>query len=477
MMRLSEAARALRAELRGEDREFEAVSTDTRALTRRALFVALKGDRYDGHDFLALAEEKGAAGALVQDQGSRIKDQGTGSRLPLLVTEDTRLALGALAAYWRGKFSMPLVALTGSNGKTTVKEMLTSILREACRAESLILDPESCVLATRGNLNNDIGVPLTLLGLRGGHRYAVIEMGMNHAGEIRYLAGLAAPDVALVNNAGPAHIEFFDSVEAIARAKGEIFEGLKPGGTAVINADDRHSGIWRDLAAGRRVVDFGIDSHRAAVTATYRLNWLESEIVVKLPQGEARAVLKAPGVHNVRNALAASAAAVALQVPAPAIEQGLARFTGIKGRLQKKAARGGATLIDDTYNANPESIRAAIDVLAACPAPTILVLGDMGELGSRSAELHRDIGAYARRQNISALYAIGDATRETVAAFGAAGAHASSLGDLLRMLRSSATPRATLLVKGSRFMQMERVVEALALDGEERGVRGEGARP
>jgi UDP-N-acetylmuramoyl-tripeptide--D-alanyl-D-alanine ligase len=320
-------------------------------------------------------------------------------------------------------------------------------------------------------------VPLTLLELRGGHRYAVIEMGMNHAGEIRYLAGLAAPDVALVNNAAPAHIEFFDSVEAIARAKGEIFERLKPGGTAVINADDSHAGIWRDLAAGRRVVDFGIDSHRAAVTATYRLKWLESEIVVRLPQGEARAVLKAPGVHNVRNALAASAAAVALQVPAPAIEQGLARFAGIKGRLQKKAARSGATLIDDTYNANPESIRAAIDVLAACPAPTILVLGDMGELGSRSTEFHRDIGAYARRHNISSLFAIGDASRETVAAFGTAGAHASSLDDLLHMVRTAATPRATLLVKGSRFMQMERVVAALVATGEERGERGEESRP
>ena len=453
MMRLSEAARAIRAELRGEDREFEAVSTDTRSLPARALFVALRGKHYNGHDFVARAAQGGAAAAMVESAEPGIRD--SAKTLPLLLVNDaTLVSLGTLAAYWRRKFSMPLVALTGSNGKTTVKEMLASILREASASQA-------AVLATRGNLNNEIGVPLTLLELRPGHRYAVIEMGMNHAGEIRYLAGLAAPDVAVVNNAGPAHIEFFDSVEAIARAKGEIFEGLKPGGTAVINADDGHAGIWRDLAAGRRVVDFGIDSRRAAVSATYRLNWLESEIVVKLPQGEARAVLKAPGVHNVRNALAASAAAVALQVPAPAIEQGLARFSGIKGRLQKKAARSGATLIDDTYNANPESIRAAIDVLATCPAPTILVLGDMGELGSRSAEFHRDIGAYARRQNISRLFAVGDATRETVAAFGAAGAHASSPEDLLHMLRASATAGATLLVKGSRFMQMERVVADL----------------
>jgi UDP-N-acetylmuramoyl-tripeptide--D-alanyl-D-alanine ligase len=455
LMRLSEAARAIPAELMGEDRAFDAVGTDTRSLPPRALFVALKGDRFDGHDFLALAAKKGAAGALVQESGIGNRESG----MPLLVANDTRIALGSLAAYWRSKFSMPLVALTGSNGKTTVKEMLASILREAV-SDSRFPIPDSPVLATRGNLNNDIGVPLMLLELRSGHRYAVIEMGMNHAGEIRYLARLAAPDVALVNNAAPAHIEFFPSVDAIARAKGEIFEGLKPDGTAVINADDSHAAIWRGLAAGRRVVDFGIE-RQAAVTATYRLNWLESEIVVKLPQGEARAVLKAPGVHNVRNALAASAAAVALQVPAPAIERGLSGFAGIKGRLQKKAARGGATVIDDTYNANPESMRAAIDVLAACPAPTILVVGDMGELGSRSAEFHRDIGAYARSRNISSLFALGDATRETVTAFGPAGAHASSLDDLLHMLRASATRQATLLVKGSRFMQMERVVADL----------------
>jgi UDP-N-acetylmuramoyl-tripeptide--D-alanyl-D-alanine ligase len=245
MMRLSEAARAIPAELRGEDRAFAAVSTDTRTLGPRALFVALKGERHDGHDFLAQAVERDIAGALVHST------EKLPPKLPALVVDDTRLALGRLSAYWRGKFSAPLVALTGSNGKTTVKEMLASILRAA--------SAEDAVLATRGNLNNDIGVPLTLLELGSGHRYAVVEMGMNHAGEIRYLARLAAPDVALVNNAGPAHIEFFGSVEAIARAKGEIFEGLRPGGTAVINADDRHAGIWRELAGGRRIVNFGID--------------------------------------------------------------------------------------------------------------------------------------------------------------------------------------------------------------------------
>jgi len=474
MMRLSEAARAIPAQLQGEDRAFETVSTDTRALVPNALFVALKGGRFDGHDFLALAAEKGAAGALVQDSG--VGNRESGEALPLLMVKDTRLALGALAAHWRSKFSMPLVALTGSNGKTTVKEMLASILREAVGADSRFPIPDSRVLATRGNLNNDIGVPLTLLELRAGQRYAVVEMGMNHAGEIRYLARLAAPDVALVNNAGTAHIEFFGSVEAIARAKGEIFEGLKPGGTAVINADDRHAGIWRELAGDRRVVDFGIE-RSAAVSATYRLNWLESEIVVKTPQGEARAVLQAPGLHNVRNALAASAAAVALQVPAPAIAQGLTRYAGVKGRLQKKVGLKGATLIDDTYNANPDSARAAIAVLAGAPGEKLLVLGDMGELGAGAAELHAEIGRYAREQGVSRLLALGEHSIHATRAFGSGARHFTRIEDLLVEAESALAPGVTALIKGSRFMQMERVVAALGGDGEARGERREGAHP
>ncbi len=476
LMCLSEAARAIRAELRGEDREFDAVSTDTRALTRRALFVALRGNRYDGHDFLARAADAGAAAAMVQDQGSRIKDQGLSERLPLLLVEDTRLALGALAAYWRGKFNLPLVALTGSNGKTTVKEMLASILREACAAQFSSPDPQSPVHATRGNLNNDIGVPLTLLELRAFHRYSVIEMGMNHAGEIRYLARLAAPDVALVNNAGPAHYEFFGSVEAIARAKGEIFEALKPGGTAVINADDRHAGLWRSLAGDRRVVEFGIE-HPATVSARYQLRYLESEIVVRTPLGEAQAVLKAPGLHNVRNALAASAAAAALEVPAPAIARGLQRFAGIKGRLQKKAALRGATLIDDTYNANPESTRAAIAVLAQAPGKTLLVLGDMGELGPSAAEMHADIGRFARRSHVGRLLTLGELSAHAARDFGPGASHFTRVEELLAEVESALAPDVTVLVKGSRFMEMERVVQPLEKD--ERGeTRDEGgARP
>ena len=465
LMRLSEAARALPAELRGEDRDFEAVCTDTRTLKPKALFVALKGERFDGHDFVGRAAASGAAAALVEDSGFKIPD--SAKSLPLLLVRNTRLALGTLAAYWRRKFTMPLVALTGSNGKTTVKEMLASILREACAAHSPVPDPQSSVLATRGNLNNDIGVPLTLLELGPGHRYAVVEMGMNHAGEIRTLTRLAAPDVALINNAGPAHLEFFGSVEAIARAKGEIFEGLRPGGTAVINADDPFSGLWRELARDRRIVEFGLD-RPAAVSARYALRHLESEIVVRTPQGEAQAVLKAPGLHNVRNALAASAAATALEVPAPAIARGLAGYAGVKGRLQRQATRGGATLIDDTYNANPESVRAAIAVLAQAPGTRVLVLGDMGELGAGAAQLHADIGRFARASGIQRLLTLGELAAHAARAFGDGGRHFARIEDLLGEIEGALAPGATLLVKGSRFMQMERVVKAFAVASGER---------
>ena len=476
MMRLSEAAHAIPAELRGEDRAFDAVGTDTRALSQQALFVALKGDRYDGHDFINQAVQKHAAGALIQKSGLRIEDRGLSDRLPLLIVDDTKKSLGTLAAYWRNKFDMPLVALTGSNGKTTVKEMLASILREACSAQTPVLDSQSCVLATRGNLNNDIGVPLTLLELEAGHRYAVIEMGMNHAGEIRYLTRLAAPDVALINNAGMAHVEFLGSVEAVARAKGEIFEGLKPEGTAVINADDRHAGLWRELASGRSVVDFGIE-HRAAVTATYQLSWLESEIVLKTPQGVARALLKAPGLHNVRNALAASAAAVALKVPAPAIAKGLERFSGTRGRLQRKAGVRGAMLIDDTYNANPDSARAAIAVLAQAPGRRLLVLGDMGELGPGAAEMHAEVGRRARESGVERLLTLGELSAHATRAFGAGARHFTRIDELLAEIENALAPDVAVLIKGSRFMRMERIVAALADDGEERGERREGTSP
>lgn len=464
MMRLSEAAAATGGELLGTDVAFDSVGTDTRTLAPGALFVALKGERYDGHDFVSRARAAGAAAAMVEDSGPRIQ----GGALPLLMVRDTRLALGSLAANWRERFTMPIVALTGSSGKTTVKEMLASVLRETASARFRTPNPESCVLATRGNLNNDIGVPLMLLELKSSHRYAVIEMGMNHAGEIRYLARLARPDVALVTNAGHAHLEFLGSEEAIARAKGEIFEELREQGTAVINADERYAGLWRGLAAGRRQLDFGIEN-AATVTATYRRRGLESEIVVKMPRGVASAVLKVPGLHNVRNALAAAAAAAALEVAPQAVAAGLARFPGIKGRLQRKAGFNGATLIDDTYNANPESMRAAIAVLAQAPGIRLLVLGDMGELGPEAPRLHADIGAAARAAGIERLFALGDLSAHTARAFGAGARYFPRIEEMLAEIELALEPGVTMLVKGSRFMQMERVVKAFALEGEGEG--------
>ncbi len=460
MMRLSQASRVLGAEHRGADVEFSAVGIDSRAVRRGELFVALKGERFDGHAFLGQVQQAGAVAALV-DRTSELYEPIAASGLPLLMVEDTFEALSSLAAYWRRQFNIPLVALTGSNGKTTVKEMLASILREAAGSGARA-GSEACVLATRGNLNNHIGVPLTLLELRPAHRYAVVEMGMNHAGELRHIACLAEPDVALITNAGRAHIENLGSEEAIARAKGEIFEGLKPDGVAVINADQRYAGLWRELAGERRRVEFGLATS-AAVSATYQLRELDSEIVLKTPLGTARAVVPAPGLHNVQNAVAASAAAAALDIAPSIVAAGLARFCNVGGRLQRKPGLNGASLIDDTYNANPDSARAAIDALALAAGQKIFVLGDMGELGSESPAMHAEVGAYARAAGVHRLYTLGTMAEHAALAFGAGAQHCTTLEELVSQLEYVLAPGVTALVKGSRFMKMERVVQSCTL--------------
>ena len=307
MMLLSQAAQALGCELVGHDVLFTSVSSDSRAINAGDLFVALQGENYDGAAFIANATQSGAVAALVKTTSYRNVE----SPCPLLLVEDTRLALGRLAAHWRAQFNIPVIAVTGSNGKTTVKEMLASILRAAT-------GDDNAVLATLGNLNNDIGVPLTLLKLRAVHRYAVIEMGMNHTGEIEYLARLARPDVAIVNNAGSAHLAGLGSVDAVARAKGEIFTGLSPQGTAVINADDAYAPLWRELADGHVLIEFGLGKN-VAVHAQWQVRDYGAHIKVSMPQGSFSAQLQVPGVHNVRNALAATAAALALHVPLPEI--------------------------------------------------------------------------------------------------------------------------------------------------------------
>jgi len=440
MMRLSAAAVFADGRTSGGDPVFTGVSTDTRTLSAGDLFVALRGERFDGHAFLDQAKAAGAAAAMVD-----AKHQGP-FPLPVAVVEDTRLGLGRLATGWRQRFSPVLIAVTGSNGKTTVKEMLAAILRTHAG--------EDAVLATSGNLNNDIGLPLTLLRLREQHRCCAIELGMNHRGEIAYLARLARPGVALVNNAQREHLEFMNSVEEVAAENASVYAALPADGVAVVNADDAHADFFRKAAGSRRIVDFGLE--RGAVTGGYALKNLSSELVVRTPGGEALATLAIPGLHNVRNALAAAACAYAVGVKEETIGEGLSTFRPYTGRLQVKQAKSGATVIDDSYNANPDSVRVAIDVLATCPPPTALVLGDMGEVGAHGPEFHREVGSYASSRKIDRLYALGEATRHAVQAFGHGARHFESVDDLVKAVEGR-----SILVKGSRFMRMERVVAAL----------------
>ena len=503
MMLLSQAAKALDARMIGADVRFTAVSTDSRKVKAGDLFIALRGENFDGYDFAATAAQDGAAAVMVNADSYEANPL-THDPLspPILLVKDTRLALGQLAAYWRAQFDIPLVAITGSNGKTTVKEMLTSILRQKIKDElhdsSLSLreitsdlagvvcqpsrmasssirvgervgereqsgDADQHVLATHGNLNNDIGMPLTLLRLNAQHRYAVIEMGMNHSGEIDYLTHLARPDVALITNASGAHLAGLGSVEAVAHAKGEIFAGLKLRGTAVINADDAYAPLWRDLATTHPMIGFSLDQ-AADISGKWQPHGAGLRLDAQTPSGNFSVDLQVPGAHNARNALAATAAAIALKVPLEAIATGLEKFGGVSGRLQRKTARHGATLIDDTYNANPASMRAAIGVLAQSGVgkpggKRVMVMGDMGELGGDAAMLHAEIGIEARTAGIEKLYALGELSANAVRAFGCGAEHFACIEDLQKALEDEMDEDTTLLVKGSRFMKMERVVE------------------
>ena len=444
LMDIAEAASAAGGEAVGARVAFSGVSTDSRSVAPGDLFVALKGDKFDGHAYLDEAARQGAVAAMVSH---RVDTQ---PPLPQVVVADTLLGLGRLAADWRNRFSLPVVALTGSNGKTTVKEMLAAILAAHCGGRD-------AVLATRGNLNNAIGVPLTLMRLRELHRYAVIEMGMNHLGEIDYLTRLATPGVALVNNAQRAHLGPMGSLDAIAQAKGEIYAGLRAGGVALVNADDRFADYWKGLNGGRRVVTFGLAAD-ADVRAT-----VEGEQVRFVTPTDAFAVrLQVAGEHNARNACAACAAAFALDIPPRAIQLGLAGFEGVLGRLTRRAGRNGSVVIDDSYNANPDSMKAALKVLAQEPGRKVFVMGDMGELGDAGVQMHAQLGACARAAGADALYALGAASVHAAEAFGAGGRHFAALDDLIAALEPELAPGTTLLVKGSRFMAMERVAGAIA---------------
>jgi len=448
-MDLNEAARASGGVARGDNARFSAVSSDTRTIGEGALFVALRGERFDGHGYLETARARGAVAAMVDLRG---QDSVAAAPLPLLVVDDTRRGLGRLAAYWRSKFSLPLIAVTGSNGKTTVKEMIAAILAEHAGAGS--------AYATPGNFNNDIGVPLTLLGLRAQHNCAVVELGMNHAGETAYLAAIAQPTVALVNNAQREHQEFMRSVEEVAHEHAAVFSALPADGVAVINADDAYADYWRGACAPRRVLDFGMD-RPAAVGGSYALQDFGSEIALRVPQGETTFSLRAAGVHNVRNALAAAAAATAAGVGLSAIARGLAAFHPVQGRLQRASSTRGAMVLDDTYNANPDSVIAALEVLARAAGRKYLVLGEMGEVGASGAEFHAEIGRHARALGVDRLFLLGESCTHAAAAFGAGARHYGDIDALLAELEPCLGQDVTVLVKGSRFMRMERVVQAL----------------
>lgn len=446
MMLISQAAAALNASYTGTDVVFTSVGADSRKIVAGQLFVALKGEHFDGHDFAAAAIQQGAAAVLVS--------QPVTGAVPAIVVEDTYQALGQLAAYWRRQFHMPIAGITGSSGKTTVKEMLASILRADATPGT--------VLATQGNLNNHIGLPLTLLKLNAQHHYAVIEMGMNHSGEIAYLTGLTQPNVALVNNAGSAHIGELGSLEAIAKAKGEIFEGLAEDGIAIINVDDDFAPLWKALIGTRNTMTFGL-KNPADVSAQYTLLADSSTLAISTPQGVAQVQLPAPGLHNVMNALAATAAALAMGVGLPAVIAGLQNYAGVKGRLQSMQGLNKALVIDDTYNANPISMRAAIDVLKARAGKKLLVLGDMGELGDDAPQLHAEIGQYAKAAGVDALFTLGMHSAQMSQAFGAGAQHYASVETLTVDLINAMQPGSTVLVKGSRFMAMERIVKEIVI--------------
>ncbi|ADL54374.1 UDP-N-acetylmuramoyl-tripeptide--D-alanyl-D-alanine ligase [Gallionella capsiferriformans] len=456
MMLLAQAAKVLHGHIKGPtDARFMAVSTDTRKIKAGDLYIALRGEKFDGADFAAQAIESGATAVLMNADSFEARSLILNPQSSILLVADTRIALGQLAAHWRQKFNIPMVAITGSNGKTTVKEMLASVLRSAAGSDD-------AVLATKGNFNNDIGMPLTLLQLNAQHRYAVIEMGMNHPGEIDYLTRIACPNVALINNASGAHLEGMGSVEAVAHAKGEIFSGLQPGGSAIINADDEFAPLWRCLAGANSLLEFGLSGHSDVVGA-WQPNGAGLRLDVKTPVGDFTVEMQVPGEHNARNALAVTAAAIALNLSLESIVAGLSKFSGVAGRLQRKPAREGAVLIDDTYNANPASLKAAIAVLAAMSGQRVLVLGDMGELGEDTAAFHAGIGINVRESGIENLYALGELSREAVREFGVGALHFEHIDALLAELDKELKVGTTVLVKGSRFMKMERVVKHLEI--------------
>ena len=440
-MTTSIAAQALQARLTGEDVMFTGVSTDTRTLGKGEMFIALQGPNYDGHEYLSAAASAGAAASIIS--------KSVKTKLPYILVDDTHVALSELASYWRGQFNIPIVAVTGSNGKTTVKEMI-----------ALILGNRAPVMATAGNLNNEIGVPKTLLRLREEHSCAIVEMGMNHTGEIHNLTMFARPTVALITNASDAHIGELGSLQAVAEAKGEIFDGLSVDGTAVLNADDDFIGLWKQKASGRKTLLFGLE-HKADVFAEYKLTQSGSEIHLTTPKGDINMSLSVLGKHNVLNAVAASAASIAVGAELHDIRDGLEKLRAVSGRLELQAGINGTRVIDDTYNANPASLSAALEVLKDAVGERMLVLGDMAELGDAAPEIHYRVGELAKRVGVARLFTLGKYSRQATKAFGKGAHHFKNAQLLTEALLDCMHAEATVLVKGSRVMSMDSIVAGI----------------
>jgi len=433
----------------GAPSDFGVVSTDSRNIKPGELFLALRGERFDGHAFVRDVLAAGATAAVVDKAWAEENDI---AGLALFIVDDTRRAFAALAAAWRRNFQIPVIGVVGSNGKTTVKEMIASILAAEVGAEHR--------LATTGNLNNDIGVPTMLLRLNAMHQAAVIEMGMNHPGETAELAAITEATVAIINNAQREHQEFMKSVEAVAEEHSAVIAVLPADGVAVLNADDAYFPLWKQVAASRKIVSFGLAAS-ADVHVIARDKSAAADIDLVTPEGRSPLRLATVGEHNVRNALGAAAAALAAGCSLAGVVAGLEAFRPVKGRLQQHAGKEGSRVIDDSYNANPDSVRAAVDVLSSASGARVLVLGDMGEVGDQGEQYHTEIGAYARERGVDAVLLLGEMTRATELAFGAGATHFDSAESLLQALQPMLSPTTTVLVKGSRFMRMERIVEAI----------------
>jgi UDP-N-acetylmuramoyl-tripeptide--D-alanyl-D-alanine ligase len=453
MATLAAAAGYMRGTLHGDDSRFDGVSTDTRTIREGELFVALEGPNFDGRDYIDVARDKGAAGAVV----STLVDDAA-AEIPQIVVGDSRRALGQLGSAWRDQLAVTVIGITGSNGKTTLKEMTA-----ACLAGS------ASTLATMGNLNNDIGMPLMLTRIEKGHRFAVLEMGANHVGEIAYLTAIARPDIVAITNAGEAHLEGFGSVDGIARGKGEILCGEYRPGVAILNADDHYFEYWSTLVEDTRRISFGIEAPADVYATEIASVDGGSRFRLCVPGGEAAVALPIAGRHNVRNACAATAIAIAAGIDIADIKLALENIEPVAGRLCPVDGPSGATVYDDSYNANPLSVVAAAEFLATLNGVSVLVLGDMYELGHDAPRFHRETGEKVRAAGVDRLLATGDLSRSTADGFGDGATWYPNVEALVDALRDELRPGLNVLVKGSRGMQMERVVEAIRADATERG--------